>query len=332
MIDVILAPMHVPMLVPMVEFMAPRRLWWLALVALIVLLYAVLSTRTRGSNKPSHTRLNIVLPKDSAIKRHLSVVASLLAIASLVVAWAQPLGLKQVPRERATIAVAIDISLSMRAQDVAPSRIDAARVAAKDFLDMLPSGFNVSLVLFGGDVPTKTVPTTDRASVKSAIDSIKLIPATAIGDGIYGALDTIAQAPPDPKDPTKPPPAAVVLLSDGYTNVGRPSDQAARDSKAKNIPIYTIAYGTAGGYVVENGQRVPVPVNHAELARVAQLSGGKKYSAQSSSDLRSVYETLAHDLGYEQQRVEITDRYAGYALLFGILASMGVISLAARWP
>ena len=121
------------------------------------------------------------------------------------------------------------------------------------------------------------------------------------------------------------------MLSDGYTNIGRDSATAAQAAKEQGVPVYTIAYGTP---VVTStrGRARPVPVNHAELARVAQISGGKKYAAETVSDLRGIYETLARSVGYDEMEVEVTDRFALYALLLSVLAGLGVISLAARWP
>ncbi len=319
-------------MVPMIQFLQPGRLWLLLLVVAVGLLYLVLSSRFRGTRSTPRTRLDLVLPRDSALKRHLSVTAALLALASLVVAYAQPTGLVRVPRERATVIITIDVSRSMRSQDVAPSRIEAAQVAAKEFVDLLPVTFNIALVTFSGTTAMMAPPTLDRGAVKRAIDSLELAPATAIGDGIYTSLDALLYAPPDPDNPDEPAPGAIILLSDGYTNIGRDSATAAQAAKDQNVPVYTIAYGTPGGYVYEEGVRVPVPVNHAELARVAQVSGGKKYAAESVGDLRGIYETLARAVGYDEVEVEVTDRYALYALLFTVLAGLGVISLAARWP
>ena len=145
-------------------------------------------------------------------------------------------------------------------------------------------------------------------------------------------LDALLLAPPDPDHPDDPAPGAIILLSDGYTNIGRDSATAAQAAKDQGVPVYTIAYGTPSGYVYEEGVRVPVPVNHAELARVAQISGGKKYAAESVSDLRGVYETLARSVGYDEMETEVTDRFALLALALSVIAGLGVISLAARWP
>lgn len=312
------------------EFLRPDRLWWLLVVPVIGLAYLYLASRLPRRHKAS--RLDRVLPKDRPWKRWLAVLASLLAITSLVVAYAKPKDYTNVPRDRATVVIAIDVSRSMMAEDVAPNRMEAAKTAAKDFLQMLPPRFNVALVAFAGSATPVVQPTTDRGVVARAIDNLELAPSTAIGDAIYSGLNMIKTLPPDPDHPNDPAPAAIVLLSDGATNTGRASIDAARDAKKQNVPIYTIAYGTATGYVVDKGVRQPVPVNHRELSDVAKESGGKKLSAASEAELQQAYQQIAQSIGYEQVYVEVTERYAGYAVLFGIAAALAVMSLAARWP
>ena len=311
-------------------FLAPQRMWWLLLVPAIAGFYILLSARLVPGRRSR--RLDRLLPQESPWKRHFSVVAALLSLASLIVAYAQPTAYIAVPRERATIVLAIDVSRSMQATDVSPSRITAAKEAAKSFVDMLPGGFNLGIVSFSGTPTTVMPPSTDRGAAKRAIDSLTLGPSTAIGDGIYQALTVLTMAPPDPKHPDDPAPGAVVLLSDGATNVGRDSGPAAQVAGDQGVPIYTIAFGTPGGYVMENGRRAPVPVNHAELMNIAKLSGGKKFSAETKQDLSEVYQTIARSIGYDKATVEITYRFAGVSLLFAIIAGVGVISLAARWP
>ncbi len=315
------------------QFMRPERLWWLLLIPALLLLYVgLLARRRRHSRTNSIAKLERVLPKQQAWKRHLAVGGAVLALAALNVAYAQPKGQVEVPRDRATVVVTIDISRSMIAEDVAPNRLDAAKAAAKDFLNLLPRGFNVSLVSFAATAAVVVPPTTDRGMVAAAIDNLQVAPSTAIGEGIFSALDAMAQAPPDPDHPDEPAPGAIVLLSDGYTNIGRSSSSAAEEAKSLKIPIYTIAYGTAGGYVESNGRREPVPVNHQELAEIARISGGEKFSAGSSAELRRVYQSIANTVGYVKVDQEVTEQYAGYALAFAILASLALMSLAARWP
>lgn len=320
-------------LTPMwIDFLVPQRLWWLALVAGVGLLYVLLANRSSVRSNSPKNKLSLVLPSDRPWKRHLAVVTALLAMTSLVVAYAKPKDFAEVPRERATVVIAIDVSRSMAAEDVKPNRMVAAQSAAKDFLQMLPPRFNVALVAFAGSASLVVPPTTDRGTVGRAIDNLKLAPSTAIGEGVYSSLNALTLVPPDPDNPGKTAPAAIVLLSDGASNMGRNSLQAAKDAKAQNVPVYTIAYGTAGGYVVEKGIKQPVPVNHKELLDVAEASGGKKFSAASSAELKDVYQSIAKSVGTEKVYVEVTEKYAGYALLCGIIAALSVMSLAARWP
>ena len=321
------------MIVMDLGFMEPQRLWWILLAPALLLLYVVLlAWRRNGTRKHPASELERVVPQQQAWKRHVAVVAAVLSLVALTVAYAQPKGQVQVPRDRATVVVTIDVSRSMIATDVAPNRLDAAKQAAKDFLGMLPNGFNVSLVSFAGTAAVLVPPTLDRGEVAAAIDNLQVAPSTAIGEGIYSALAAMAQAPPDPAHPDDPAPGAIVLLSDGYTNIGRPSAQAAREAKAEKIPIYTIAYGTPGGYVEDNGRREPVPVNPAELAAAANISGGKAFQAGSADQLREVYQNIAQSVGYVWVDQEITEQFAGYALIFAFLAALALMSLAARWP
>lgn len=318
---------------PLISFFHPERLWLLAIVPVLLGLYWLLLRRRQSrSRRFGIDNLQRVLPRQAAWKRHVAVVAAVLSLASLVVAYAQPKDAVPVPRERATVVLAIDVSRSMEAEDVQPNRLDAAKVAAQGFVELLPRGFNVSLVAFAGSASVIVPPSQDRGLVNRAIDNLQLAPSTAIGEGIYSALDALALVPPDPDHPDDPTPGAIVLLSDGYTNIGRPSAIAARDAGQLGFPIYTIAYGTPNGYVVSNGARQPVPVNPAELAAVARNSRGEAFTAGTRNELSRVYANIARSVGYERVDQEVTELYAGIALGFAVLASLAVLSLAARWP
>ncbi|WP_461109129.1 VWA domain-containing protein [Tessaracoccus terricola] len=312
------------------EFLAPNRLWALLVIPLVAILYVVLSgkqTKSKVSN-----RLKLVLPKDAAWKRHGAVLLALLSLASLIIAWAMPKDYANQPRDRASVVVVIDVSWSMEATDVEPNRLDAAKASAKQFVMNLPERFNVALVSFAGTANVAVPPTIDRGAVTRAIDALKLAPSTATGEGIYASLEALKMVPPDPDDPDSVPPAAIVLLADGATNMGRNSATAAEKSKEQGVPIYTIAYGTQDGWVESNGQRQRVAVDHYELSEIAKRSGGKKFSAETASELREIYEAIRSDIGYERVPMEVTDRYAGLAIIFAIGAALGVISLGARWP
>ncbi len=312
------------------EFMRPERLWALAVIPLIGALYLLLAGKQVRSTLSA--RLRLIIPKDAAWKRHGAVLLALMSLASLVIAWAMPTDFTRQPRDRASIIVTIDVSWSMEAQDIEPNRLEAAKDSAQQFVRSLPERFNVSLVTFAGTANVAVPPTVDRGAVVRALDALELAPSTATGEGIYTSLDALKLVPPDPDDPEAVAPAAIVLLADGATNIGRSSSGAADVAKEKGVPIYTIAYGTQNGFVESNGERQRVAVDHYELSQIAARSGGTKFSAESASELSEIYKAIRSDIGYENVPAEVTDRYAGLALIFAVLAALGVISLGARWP
>ncbi len=302
-------------MIPLLAFLAPVRLWLLLLIPLLVGLYLWLVLRKRDRNRQlGQTMFDLVIPRDRTWLRHVAVGLSILSLLTLTVAFAKPKDQVSVPRERATIVVAIDVSLSMEARDVEPNRLDAAKAAAEQFVNSLPPKFNVSIVSFAGTAVTLVPPTLDHGAATAAIQALRPQASTAIGEGIYTSLAALAQVPPDPNDPDAVVPARIVLLSDG------------------KVPIYTIAYGTDGGYIEIGGRREPVPVDRAELARVSRISGGEAYTATSAGELREVYKDIGSSVGKEKVDREVTSRYAGAGLAFAILAALGLISLGARWP
>jgi Ca-activated chloride channel family protein len=313
-------------------FMRPERLW--ALWALPVLLggYGLLVWRRHRRTRRQATNLDILFPKRRAWIRHVAVLAAILSLGSLTLAWATPNGYIEVPRERATVFLVIDVSRSMAAKDVAPDRLTAAQTAAKEFVGELPEGFNVCLISFAATATLLVSPTTDREPVIAAIDNLKLAPATAIGDAIYAALDARVLIPPDPDHPDQPLPAAIVLLSDGATTMGRASGPAAEQAAEFGMPVSTIAFGTLAGTIEDRGIPQPVPVDKEELANVARLSGGRAYAAESLDQLRDVYNNISRSVGYEKVEDEITEQFVGYAVILAVVAAAGVISLGARWP
>jgi Ca-activated chloride channel homolog len=320
-------------MIPMLSFLAPSRLWLLLLIPALVGLYLWLVQRKKSRNAQlGRTMFDLVIPRDRTWLRHLAVGLSILSLLTLTVAFAKPKDQVSVPRERATVVVTIDISLSMEAEDVEPNRLVAAKGAAVEFVNSLPPKFNVALVTFAGSPTVVVPPTLDKGSVTAAIQSLEPAPSTAIGEGIYASLTALAQVPPDPDDPRAVVPARIVLLSDGKTQVGRQSADAAEAARAQSVPIYTIAYGTANGYIEIGGRREPVPVDRDELERISRISGGESYTATSAGELKEVYQDIGSSVGKEKVDREVTSRYAGFGLAFAILASLGLISLGARWP
>ena len=318
---------------PLLSFLEPNRLWFLLLIPALVAVYLLMVRRKQlRSRSVGRTMFDLVIPRDRTWMRHLAVGLSILSLLTLTLAFAKPKDQVSVPRERATIIVTIDNSLSMEARDVDPNRLEAAKVAAVDFVNSLPPKFNVSLVTFAATATTVVPPTLDRGAVTASIAAIRPQTGTAIGEGIYTSLAALTQVPPDPDNPNDVAPARIVLLSDGKTQVGRPSDVAARAARDQKVPIYTIAYGTDDGYIEVNGRREPVPVDRAELERVSKITGGEAYTASSAGELEDVYKDIGTSVGKEKVDREVTSRYAGFGLGFAILAALGMISLGARWP
>src|SRR4030095_7544352 len=320
-------------MIPLLSFLAPHRLWLLLLIPSLVLLYLWMVQRKRNRSKQmGKTMFDLVIPRDRTWLRHLAVGLSILSLLTLTLAFAKPKDQVSVPRERATIVVTIDVSLSMEAKDVDPNRLDAAKAGAAPFVTSLPPKFNIALVTSAGTATTRVPPTMDHGSVTAAIRSLRPQASTAIGEGVFTSLAALSQVPPDPDNPKAVPPARIVLLSDGKTQVGRPSDQAAMAARAQSVPIYTIAYGTPEGYIDSGGRREPVPADRAEMARIAKISGGEAVTGASAGELKDVYRDIGSSVGKEKVDREVTARYAGFGLGFAILAALGLISLGARWP
>lgn len=267
--------------------------------------------------------LRSVAPRRPGWRRHVAATAFLLTLVALTTAMAQPATHVRQPRERATIMLAIDVSLSMKATDVSPSRIAAARSAAKSFIASLPASFNIGLVSFAGTANVAAAPTKNHAAVQRAVDSLQLAEATATGEAIFASLAAIKAMPRD--GASGEPPAAIVLLSDGFRTVGRPNDEAARAAAQARVPVSTIAFGTDTGTVDIQGENIPVPVDRTALRQIADGTRGHYYEAASEGALRAVYRDLGSSIGYVLVPKDISHWFVGIALLLGFVA--GALSL-----
>jgi Ca-activated chloride channel family protein len=323
-----------PQMIPQLAFLAPDRLLILLIIPALILAYIFASLRKnrRGMRFTNTSMLDVVVPKQSQWRRHLAVALSLLSLITLTAAFARPKTQIDVPRERATVVVVIDASQSMQATDVKPTRLEAAKQAAIDFVAKLPEKYNVSVVSMAGACAILVPPTTAHDTVENAINSIQLQDSTAIGEGISTALRALQQAPKDKKNPNSIAPGAIVLLSDGFNTAGRSPQQASVEAKTAKVPVYTIAYGTENGYVDLDGQRQPVPVDHEEMKQIAAITNGDYFSAATADQLKKVYQNIGSDIGYEKADREVTARFAGYGLALAVLAALGAISLGAKWP
>lgn len=307
-------------------FLAPGWLWLLLAVAALLALYVLVQLRRRAYavRFANLDLLGKLAPRRPGWRRHLAFAALLVALASLTVGMAKPTRDTKVPRDRATVMMAIDVSLSMRAQDVEPNRLEAAQAAAKEFVALLPPRINLGLVTFSGTATVAVAPTTDRASVLRAIDSLELAERTAIGEAVYSSLDAIKtfQTQLQGQDAAEgAAPARIVLMSDGSNTWGRTPEQAIGAAKQSEVPVSTIGFGTDSGYIELEGQRVVVPVDREKLKEIADGTGGSFYAAASAEELSNVYRDLGSQIGYTTERREITTWFVGLGLLFAFAAA-----------
>ncbi|WP_296140297.1 VWA domain-containing protein [uncultured Tessaracoccus sp.] len=315
------------------DFESPRRLWaLLALPVLIICYLVLLRLKQRFSMRFTNTGvLEKVVGGQRRWTRHVAVAMSLCSLVALTLAWAQPMGTEKERRERATVVVVVDTSQSMQASDVKPSRLEAAKREARTFVEGLPESYNVSLVSLSGSPQRRVAPTTDRGMLLRVLDALELEDGTSLGKAIDVALDAVRLAPASGDD-EEPAPAMVVLLSDGTNTDGPDPGEAVGRAKQAEIPVHTIAYGTDNGYVDLDGARENVAPDAEALEAISSGTGGTAVAADSAASLRKAYEDLESVFGYEEVPKPVTARYAFAALGFAIVAALGAVSMAARWP
>jgi len=302
-------------------FQSPLWLLLLLAVAALVGLYVLLQLRRKryAARFTNVALLGSLVPKRPGWRRHLAFGLVVLALAALVVSLAVPSAEVRVPRERATVIMAVDVSLSMKATDIDPTRFQAMQTAAKQFVDVLPDRINLGLVSFAGTATTLVPPTTDRAQVRTAIDHLQLAEATAIGEAVFTSLSAIENYQDSLDTPSRDlPPARIVLLSDGYNTVGRDDTQAIDAATSAKVPVSTIAFGTDYGTLDLNGETVPVPVDRATLKKIADETGGSYSQAASAGELEKVYADLGSQIGYTTEPHDISPWFvrAGVFLAF----------------
>jgi Ca-activated chloride channel family protein len=286
------------------SFASPFALVALLLVPLAVAAYVAFERRRRAGEdafaapgvRPSAT------PRRPGLRRHVPLVAYALAIVALVTALARPQVTLAVPAEQASIVLATDISGSMQATDVAPSRLVAARDAAESFLGEVPDEIRVGLLAFNHAPRGVTSPTTDRAVVREALARLEPSGGTATGEALAAALRQIGDKP-----------GAVVLLSDGASTRGRDPVAMAGEARRAGVPVYTVALGTPDGTIPRpNGNGTErVPPDTATLARIAELTGGAAFTALDDAQLDAVYEQLGSEVATKEEKREVSAAFAG---------------------
>jgi Ca-activated chloride channel family protein len=259
-------------------------------------------------------------------RRHLPLALMLAALSTMLVGVARPHAMVSVPREEATIVVAIDVSTSMTAKDVEPTRLVAARRAARAFVQSVPKKFRVGLVSFAGRAFAVVPPTVDRDAFENGLASLTPADGTAVGDAVKLAVELARRTPAG----GAPPPAAVVVVSDGASNVGRVrAVAAARRARSLRTPVYTVVLGTPNGTIertLVGGFReiTRVPPEPETLQTVSRTSGGEHFLAADAEGLEQVHRTLRSRLGSRREDREVTDAFAAGAA--GLLLAGGALS------
>ncbi|MGX7679768.1 VWA domain-containing protein [Jatrophihabitans sp. DSM 45814] len=312
------------------HFASPAWLFLLIAVLAIAIGYLLVQLRRRKFvARFSNTQLLAsVVPRRPGWRRHLTFALLLIAMTVLSLGVARPTASVRVPQEKATVMLAIDVSLSMEATDVLPNRLDAAKKAADQFSDLLPKRINLGLVKFGRNGSVLVPPTLDRDSFKRAVADLQLEPYTAIGEGVFACLDalqTFSQSTTVGTD--KPAPARIVLLSDGSNTVGRTVAEAAAAAKKANTPVSTIAFGTDNGTVTVEGRTTPVPADKPTLRGLAEATGGTFHTAASAEELQSVYKDIGSQIGYTTAQRDISWRF----MIAGLLALVAAGAVSLLW-
>jgi Ca-activated chloride channel family protein len=327
-----------------VTFIQPTYLLALLIVPVVAVIAFVVDRR-RARYPVAFTNMGVLAEvaherRYRAWRRFVPLLFLLGALVFAAGALARPQVKLSEPDQNATIVLLVDVSGSMRANDVEPTRLDAAVAAMHTFLDRLPNQFKVGLVAFSSEAEPLVSPTSDRTQVNQSIDLLEPEAGTAVGDGIASALRMIKntlKASGYVREPGKPVPGAIVLLSDGAQNRGnlQPS-QAAHMAKEAGIRIYPVSLGTPNGKVTFGfgafTNSVPVPPDPATMSMIAQVTGGKSYTAQTASSVVSIYRTLGSSVGRTEKNVQITSWFAAAAAgLLAIAVGAGLL-LEARIP
>ena len=336
------------------SFVWPSLLWALAVLPLLVALYVWLLKR-RSRTALRFASLGLVrqaLGPGQRLRRHVPPALFLLALALMIVAMARPSAVITLPSQHDTVVLAMDVSRSMLAEDVKPTRIVAAQEAARTFVAAQPRNTRVAIVTFAGTASLVQPPTQSREDLLAAIDRFQLQRATAVGSAIIVSLATLfpeakidinsvgsgrrgggtsldAQRPdgaavPDfkPVPPGSYPSGVIILLTDGQTTTGPDPLEAARMAADRGVRIFTVGIGTVDGEILRSeGWSMRVRLDEASLKAIAETTRGEYYYAGSAPDLKKVYQTLNTKLVMETKETEIGALFAAAAALVTLLAA-----------
>jgi Ca-activated chloride channel family protein len=269
-------------------------------------------------------------------RRHVPAAVAALALATLALALGRPHATVAVPVERASVVLVTDVSRSMRATDVEPTRLDAAREAAEAFLDSVPDELRVGAVAFSSTPHSAVAATHDHEQIRLHLESLNADGSTATGDGLAEALALLRSEEGERSEgrgERRRPPAAIVMLSDGKKTTGRDPLPVAREARRAGVPIHTVALGTEGATIRgDSGALLPVPPDPETMARIAELSGGETFDVADSGELGSIYEGLGSQLATRPEKRDITAGFAAGGLVLLLTAAALSVRTAGRLP
>jgi Ca-activated chloride channel homolog len=324
-------------------FLWPQLLWLFLLLPALVAVYVVVLNR-RKKSALRYANLRIVreaMEAGASARRHVPAMLFLVAMVAVLAAVARPAAVVRLPSHHETVVLSMDVSGSMKAKDVEPDRMSAARDAAKAFVRKQPAGTRIGLVEFSGAASLVQAPTESRDDIEAALNRLQPQLATAVGSGIAVALKAIfpdvrldpytgkPEAPPAGRSaqPGSHKSAAIILLSDGETNAGPDPVDTAQVAARYGVRVFTVGFGTAWGDLLQGeGWSVRVKLDEQTLKRIAEVTGGEYFHASTAPDLKNVYEILTARLTMERKHTEITALFAAAAALAATLA--GGLSLA----
>jgi Ca-activated chloride channel homolog len=354
--------LHLPSIsgdhIPAMSFLSPDNLWLLLIVPCAVLAYAlVLRRRKRDAVRYGNFgMLKQAIGTSGRIRRHIPPTLFLLALTLMILGVARPSAVLKLTSHKSTVIMVLDVSGSMKATDIKPTRIEAMQHAAKDFISQQPKDVNIGIVAFAGSAFLIQTPTTDHVSLNAAIDGLKVQRRTAVGSAILTALAALfpeedfnlgpnsvgdsdgralgdplgggrplgeqAKVKPVPVAPGSDQSAVVILLTDGATNAGADPIEAARQAANHGVRVFTVGFGTAEGAIVEfGGWGMRAQLDEEALKSIADITRAQYYRAGSGQDLQAVYKILSKSVVRETKKTEITSYFAAAAALIALLSA-----------
>jgi Ca-activated chloride channel homolog len=330
------------------SFLSPEMLWLMAILPILVVIYVLLQRRRKkyALRFASISILKEAMGKGPGVRRHIPPVLFMAGLTFMAIALARPAASVMMPSQRGTVILTIDCSGSMRADDLKPSRLEAAKSAARSFVDKQPTNVNIGVVSFSETASVVQAPTMDREAILAAVNRLGIQRRTAIGSAVVTSLEAIFEGPggntlpigndilggPEPT-PTFTPlprgtyaPAVIVLLTDGVSNTGPRPLEVTHEAADRGVRIYTVGVGSNQGAVVNySGYGMIVRLDEDTLKRIAERTGGEYFKAGSETDLHRIYDDLSTRLVFTPEKTELTVFFTGSAVVLMLIA--GVVSL-----